>query len=95
MTGPDHYRAAEALFTQLDELGEKVEESGGIMPVEQAKSLDRAVALMLARAQVHATLAQAAATALNGYSRDGMYVTDYRDWDTACSVDPIERGQRR
>jgi hypothetical protein len=41
-----------------------------------------------AKAQVHATLALAAATAMAGYDESGMCVEDFRDWDKVCGVTP-------
>ena len=53
MTGPEHYEAAELVLTVLDE------EMAGDEEVEPETLM-----VFLARAQVHATLALAAATAI-------------------------------
>lgn len=64
MTGPEHYRTAEILIEAARDLG--------LNAAEVAKSLGnpdadiiKAIAQVLAEAQVHATLALAAATAQN------------------------------
>ena len=65
MTGPEHYLEAESL------LGSAVEAEGG--------SADERY--LLAAAQVHATLASAAATALG---TGGAPVDDWREWRLAA-----------
>ena len=40
----------------------------------------------IALAQVHATLALAAATAMATYSQDGMSMTEFAAWDKVCGV---------
>lgn len=40
----------------------------------------------VALAQVHATLALAAATAMAGHSNDGLSPIDFRAWDKVCGV---------
>lgn len=69
-TGPDHYRTAEDLLVQADELAA---EYGG-----------EAGQMLIAAAQVHATLALAAATALvDDKPRSDSFAT-YRDWQKAA-----------
>lgn len=51
-----------------------------------------AASLLLARAQVHAMLAVAAATALAAESSDGMHRVDFEAWDKACGVPPRRAG---
>ncbi|MER7126688.1 hypothetical protein [Micrococcus luteus] len=67
MTGADHYREAEQL---LEVAGKVVRLSDGSSPE---------VALLLAEAQVHATLALAAATALND-AEGGLSRPDWEAW---------------
>jgi len=62
-TGPEHYRNAEQLLAQTESPSWHAEDSPAT----------------LAEAQVHATLALAAATGLNDYD-GGMSVTTYRAW---------------
>ena len=57
MTGPEHYREAELLLAQITDRGE--------MPTEVVTATCQA-------AQVHATLALAAATALHGADPSGI-----------------------
>jgi hypothetical protein len=72
VTGPHHYRTAEEL------LAKAIEVKAADIHVP-----DRIVAL----AQVHATLALAAATALNDAER-GLTVSDWTDWQDTCGVTP-------
>lgn len=79
MTGPEHYREAERLLAEgLHVLGEDGPLTGAAEP--------------LAAAQVHATLALAAATAMahpyRSGERIGMSLEDFRAWDKACGVEP-------
>ena len=69
MTGPEHYRAAEEM---LEKSGSP--DSSG----EQGRHL-------LAAAQVHATLALAAATALND-SESGQPFDDHQAWRTVAAT---------
>lgn len=85
MTGPEHYREAERLQHQADtwenaDTGWKADMSG-------EERIARRMA-DLADAQVHATLALAAATALNRPDGEGMVRDDYREWMHAASVKP-------
>ncbi|MGW5465190.1 hypothetical protein [Streptomyces sp. NPDC003996] len=75
-TGPDHYQEAERLL-RLASAHEV-----------QAGSDSPDLAHLYAEAQVHATLALAAATALNGHSHDegGMPLEDYNEWVNAAAV---------
>ena len=70
MTGPEHYEEAELPLAALEDTPE---DSVG------------AVAATVAQAQVHATLALAAAVGLAGQESQ----VDYRAWDLVCgSHDP-------
>ena len=76
VTGPEHYLKAEQLLTAQAGIAANHDET------------NPAAALMLAEAQVHATLALAAATALNlpGGDGAGMLVDDYEQWEIAASA---------
>ncbi|MFD9630142.1 hypothetical protein [Streptomyces violascens] len=79
MTGPEHYREAERLLTEA--AAEGAEGTYFVRPES------------LAAAQVHATLALAAATALiDSGGGTGMPIDDYHAWAKAASQE--ERGQR-
>jgi hypothetical protein len=80
MTGPEHYRAAERLlsdasFTSIT--GTPVTREG--RPVEP-----RIHATLIDLAQVHATLALAAATAMGSTRTGAMPAADYEDWRAAA-----------
>lgn len=80
-TGAEHYIEAERCIASA------LEDTGDTSDVESERTL-------LAYAQVHATLALAAATAL-GSARmddDGMLPVDINDWFTAASADDIGHG---
>lgn len=62
-TGPEHYREAERLLADAD-------------PPHEESKWDMA---LIAAAQVHATLALAAANGLND-ADGGMSVRDYNEW---------------
>lgn len=70
MTGPEHYRQAESLVNLAGMAGEDV------TPTR---------AELTALAQVHATLALAAATALN-HATGGMPISDYDAWVGICAT---------
>lgn len=78
MTGPEHFREAERLIDQASEWLDSY--------------ADRRIA-DLAEAQVHATLALAAATALSDTDPNGsgMSVADYEVWYEAAGVTKAER----
>lgn len=71
-TGPSHYCEAERLL--------------GI--ARESENAPIAVAQILAEAQIHATLALAAATALNtpGGEDSGMWTADVEQWEAAASA---------
>ena len=79
MTGPEHYREAE----QLAERAHHWTYGDGADPVVGAA--------LAAEAQVHATLALAAATALNDYP-DGAPVNDVAAWRAVAGVKPAAGG---
>lgn len=84
-TGPQHYQRAEAL---LAEAAKAAKDFPGLN--------DPSDALIVARAQVHATLAHAAATAMaaaGGYGIGGvMESSDFKAWDAVCGV-PLDQTQ--
>jgi len=82
-TGPEHYRKAEQLATTPDDWDVTD-------PAQQA-----IVALCLAEAQVHATLAVAAAVAMRSGRADdhGMVAADDNEWRQACSRDYASGGE--
>ena len=73
MTGPEHYRRAEQMVDGIDQLD------------SSSKSHQPLISLLLAEAQVHATLATAAATALND-AGGGLGVPDYDAWHDVASL---------
>ncbi|MFD8226884.1 hypothetical protein ACFV16_22235 [Streptomyces massasporeus] len=75
-TGPQHYRQAEELLNAVRGLNPRNDESL------------REIEALTARAQAHATLANAAATALNRPDGEGMVRDDYREWMRTASVKP-------
>ncbi|MFL4904630.1 hypothetical protein ACJ6WF_15950 [Streptomyces sp. MMS24-I2-30] len=72
MNGPEHYTRAEQLLRE----------------VRDGHQEGTDVAAILASAQVHATLALAAATALNDNAADagGLPLEDFRAWAEAAGV---------
>lgn len=70
MNGPQHYSASEKLLTAALTVA-------GDMPIEDVQAT-------VEMAQVHATLALAAATAMNGIDR--MDEDDFREWDKVAGV---------
>lgn len=73
MTGPEHYLAAEELLLTAD--------------AYEQDSAPLTAASRRAEAQVHATLALAAATALAVLGADdGLPTADYRAWNKAVSA---------
>ena len=81
MTGPEHYREAERLIKQAN----------GIMDGFPGDTYAQTVA----EAQVHATLALAAATALVDYHDNGMTEGDQLAWYKAASEQPAHYARRR
>jgi hypothetical protein len=76
-SGPEHYSIAEQLLAEAD---------GVLRPNDEGHcEADR----LIAAAQVHATLALAAATAL-GHLDEGMPLTDRDDWYNAASGQPYK-----
>ena len=73
MTGPEHYEAAESVLEFLDEISENPDN-----PEVSAEGF----MLLLARAQLHATLALAAATALGNPEKltIGTTMKQLNDW---------------
>lgn len=71
MTGPEHYRKAEELIGKAAKHGDGTDRQ----------------ATTLAAAQVHATLALAAATAMPATDSPGCRATyEYSAWNHACGV---------
>ena len=79
MTGPEHYAEAERLMARLAEM------SNTPGPVDREATL-----VISSVAQVHATLALAAATALGAgtESRRGMDSLDWQAWDEVAGAQP-------
>jgi len=69
MTGPEHYRAAEQLVAEHEAI-----KSHGLYTITPTR---------LTIAQIHATLAHAAATALGG-PRNGMRTGTREEWASAA-----------
>lgn len=78
MTGPEHYKRAEGLLDQLRRAHASM---------TSTVTAERAAAVM-AEAQVHATLALAAATALNDRdpNEGGMPLDDFNEWRETVGV---------
>ncbi|MER8219736.1 hypothetical protein ABTZ58_03880 [Streptomyces sp. NPDC094143] len=72
MTGPEHYREAERLIRSL-------KTDSGAVYIEPGNEQVSAIA------QVHATLALAAATAMSG-TKNGMAPVDFKAWDAVAGV---------
>ena len=87
MTGPEHYQAAERLATTA--AGVMDFDHGFYSGMSTEERLQRRLALT-AEAQVHATLALAAATALNDTDpqHGGMPVRDWDAWRAVASLNP-------
>ncbi|HEV2780388.1 MAG TPA: hypothetical protein VGX25_13445 [Actinophytocola sp.] len=88
MTGPEHYRLAEALLTSC-QLSSDLPEDVEYYPAKE-DGVDTC-ANALAAAQVHATLALAAATALGSQRVDdhGMAPADDNAWLAVASVQDV------
>ena len=91
-TGPAHYREAERLAEQADAVMDA--DYGWMASLNSQERLQRRVAL-LADAQVHATLALAAATALADYTGCGMTEGDHQAWYRAASAHPEHHRRQR
>jgi trans-2-enoyl-CoA reductase len=76
MNGPEHYREAERLLGRM-----QTADDGELGWMSRAQ--------MAAEAQVHATLALAAAAALND-PQGGMGGNDWHAWHDAVSVDAMK-----
>lgn len=95
MSGIEHYHEAERLIALADEVTDPTAIEGGWETTADLAELETRAALMasaqqqardfIAIAQVHATLALAAATALND-GEQGMTGQDYEIWRDACGV---------
>lgn len=79
MTGPEHYKRAEELLAavETDDVG---------TPYVRNEQWT------ITAAQVHATLALAAATALNDPDSAGFYKVDRLEWEAAASAFRREEG---
>lgn len=75
MNGPEHFHEAELLIADAR-----------LSPAQHDES-NPAAALLLAEAQVHATLALAAATALRGEIPRSDGFAEYTAWQSATSTD--------
>lgn len=81
MTGPDHYRESERLIASWDQMGD----TAGVFSLQT----------LLLAAQLHATLALAAATAMAACDHDGMHYADFSAWDQVAGVPVPEDEQQR
>lgn len=91
-TGPEHYREAERLTTQASAWADA--DTGWKGRLTGAERIAYRMA-DLAEAQVHATLAQAAAAALNDNAADagGLPLEDFNAWvETASEWKPKPKG---
>ncbi|WP_420169041.1 hypothetical protein [Streptomyces violaceoruber] len=94
MTGPEHYREAERLIAHAESIyldssddpaprGEYASEAAYVEALQTSNDLHReamrTVAWTTSQAQVHATLALAAATAMND-AQEGLPVSEWNDW---------------
>ena len=79
MTGPDHYAMADLLTQQVE---------GDVTQSQSHETRMERIAL----AQVHATLAQAAATALGAGMGYGLGTNELQAWDRITK--PAKRGGR-
>lgn len=82
MTGPEHYQAAESLLQQLQKAQASM--AGNSPSAEK-------VAAVMAEAQVHATLALAAATAMSAPVADelaGFTTEEFDAWYKAAGTRP-------
>lgn len=93
MTGPEHYLEAERLLTQAKAEDQRL--TGQAMSPEVAAQTHLTLNRMVADAQVHATLALAAATAgldaiegPGGGSATGRGNADWNGWIDAGAVTP-------
>jgi hypothetical protein len=78
-TGAEHYQEAEGLLNHLDEIPDPHGDGA------------HACDLLLAEAQVHATLANAAAIALTRVGPDGsVYQRDLSAWYRAAGTKPVK-----
>ena len=84
MTGPEHYREAERLAEQADEWLDA--DHGWKASMSTSERLERRAA-DLAAAQVHATLALAAATALSTVT-DEAPMAEFDAWSEVAGVVP-------
>lgn len=85
MTGPEHYCEAERLLSDASfsttANGLPCTRDGHLLSLEE-------IVAMRAAAQVHATLALAAATAMAAHGHPaGMHVVDFEAWDDVCGVE--------
>ncbi|WP_210534309.1 hypothetical protein [Streptomyces scabiei] len=87
MTGPEHYREAERLLSHTS-----YESITGTPVTRQGMPMRPEVhAALIARAQVHATLALTAATAMQAPvdgAETGMGAPEYNAWYDAAGVKP-------
>ena len=76
MNGPEHYRAAEQLLANIQSA-----------LASDGSDADLGIPEWSAIAQVHATLALAAATALSDAPQGGMGGNDWTAWHDTVSID--------
>lgn len=91
MTGPEHYREAERLAVEAVFVSPAFND----LPYPEHVTGSVHVQELIGLAQVHATLALAAATAMSGrgwldadrQGVGGMHPVDYTAWDDVCGVE--------
>lgn len=91
-TGPEHYREAERFADEADRWMNA--DTGWKAGLSQQQRIELRTADLLA-GLLHATLANAAASALNDHSHDegGMRLEDYDAWINAASASrPTRKG---
>lgn len=82
MTGPEHYREAERLIGMFVEENDRLARARVSVAEGQAKN--SGLALIITAAQVHATLALAAASAQN-IRRNGAVEIEADEWEAVLS----------
>ena len=91
MTGPEHYREAERLISEAKDFQANAASYNSDRLTHNSIAAEQNVAL----AQVHATLALAAATALVDYRDSNMTEGDQRAWYDAASAQPEHYRRQR
>lgn len=93
MNGPEHYREAERLLQRGLEMSQSDMASSDATGLDIAPERIAEADLAIRGAQVHATLAVAAATAMQAAvdgSEPGMADWEFRAWYAAAGVRPVQ-----